>query len=154
MFLKIPVYLPTNDEFLITDAKCSRWLQEPEKNFKLFTTKPVTKLLQEKFNLLSDNCNQFWTKRCYCIVRPTLLTTKIITKKISKLWQFLFTHFNNVTSYSLVDIWMFKCEFHYLYDNWKLQRNISKVTIVAMIDNKHWWTRRVYIDVHDVIRAM
>ena len=59
MFLKIPVYLPTNDEFLITDAKSSRRLQEPEKFFKLFKTKPVTKFLQEKFHLLVDNCNQF-----------------------------------------------------------------------------------------------
>ena len=59
MFLKIPVYLPTNYEFLITDAKCSRWLQEPEKVIKLFKTKPKTKFLQEKFHLLVDNCNQF-----------------------------------------------------------------------------------------------
>ena len=59
MFLKIPVYLPTTDEFLITDAKSSRRLQEQEKNIKLFKTKPVTKFLQEKFHLLVDNCNQF-----------------------------------------------------------------------------------------------
>ena len=87
-------------------------------------------------------------------VRHFYSTTKTIIKRFGKLWQFLFSHFNDATPYSLVDIWMFKFEFHYLYDNWKLQRNISKVTIVAMIDNKHWWTRRVYIDVHDVIRAM
>ena len=73
MFLKIFVYLPTNNEFLIADAKSSRWLQEPEKIIKLFKTKPVTKFLPEKFHLLIDNCNQFRTKRCYCVVRPTLL---------------------------------------------------------------------------------
>ena len=33
----------------MTDAKSSRWLQEPEKNIKLFKTKPVTDFLQEKF---------------------------------------------------------------------------------------------------------
>ena len=31
MFLKIPVYLPTNDEFLTNDAKSSWQLQELEK---------------------------------------------------------------------------------------------------------------------------
>ena len=40
------MYIPTNDEFLITDAKSSRWLQEPEKIMKLFKTKPATKFLQ------------------------------------------------------------------------------------------------------------
>ena len=55
MFLKIPVYLPTNDEFLITDAKSSCLLPEPEKIIKLFKTKPVVKFLQEKFHLLVDN---------------------------------------------------------------------------------------------------
>ena len=73
MFLKIRIYLPTNDEFLIIDAKSSRRLQEPEKIIKLFKTKPITKFLQKKFHLLVDNCNQFWTKRCHCVVRPTLL---------------------------------------------------------------------------------
>ena len=37
-------------------------------------------------------------------VRHFDITTKIIIKKFSKLWQFLFPHFNDVTSYSLVDI--------------------------------------------------
>ena len=59
MFLKIPVYLTTNDEFLTTDAKSSRCLQEPQRIMKLFKAKPVTKFLQEKFHLLVDNCNQF-----------------------------------------------------------------------------------------------
>ena len=56
--LKIPVYLPTNHEFLITDAKSSRSLQEREKIIKLFKTKPVSKFLQEQFHLLVDDCNQ------------------------------------------------------------------------------------------------
>ena len=59
MFLKIPVYLPTNDKFFITDAKSSRGLQQQEKIIKLFKTKPATKFLKEKFHLLVDNCNQF-----------------------------------------------------------------------------------------------
>ena len=63
MFLKIPVYLPTNDEFGITDAKRFRWLQEPENIINIFKTKSVTKFLQEKFNLnlilMVNNCNQF-----------------------------------------------------------------------------------------------
>ena len=70
MFLKIPVYLPTNDNFFITDAKSSRGLQQQEKIIKLFKTKPATKFLKEKFHLLVDNCNQFWTKRCYCVACP------------------------------------------------------------------------------------
>ena len=37
-------------------------------------------------------------------VRHFYITTKTIIKKINKLWQFLFSHFNDVTSYSLVDI--------------------------------------------------
>ena len=32
------------------------------------------------------------------------ITTKTTIKKFSKLWQFLFSHFNDLTSYSLVDI--------------------------------------------------
>ena len=48
-------------------------------------------------------------------VRHFYITTKTI-QKFSKFWQFLFPHFSNVTSYSFVDIWMFKFEFHYLYD--------------------------------------
>ena len=39
MVLKIPVYLPTNDDFSVTDAKSSRQLQEPEKIIKLFETR-------------------------------------------------------------------------------------------------------------------
>ena len=62
IFLKIPVYLTANDEFLMTDAKSSRWLQEKEKNIKLFKTKPVTNFLQQKFHPLVNNCNQFWTE--------------------------------------------------------------------------------------------
>ena len=71
MFLKIPVYLTTY-ECLMTDGKSSQWLQEPKTIIKLFKTKPVTKFLQEKFNLLVDNCKQFWTKRSYCVARPTV----------------------------------------------------------------------------------
>ena len=37
-------------------------------------------------------------------VRHFYITTKIAIKKFSKLWQFLFSNFNDVTSYSLVDI--------------------------------------------------
>ena len=37
-------------------------------------------------------------------VRHFYKTTEIIIKKFSKLRQFLFSHFNDVTSYSLVDI--------------------------------------------------
>ena len=37
-------------------------------------------------------------------VRQFYITTKIIIKKISKLRQFLFSHFNDITSYSLLDI--------------------------------------------------
>ena len=66
------------------------------------------------------------------------ITTKIIIKKFSKLCQFLFSHFNDVTSYSLVDIWMFKFEFYYLYDTSKLQKNISKVTIIHSRNNFVW----------------
>ena len=72
-------------------------------------------------------------------VRHFYITTKIIIKKFSKLWQFLFSHFNNVTSYSLVDIWMFKFEFHYLYDTSKLQWNISKLTIIINITTLINW---------------
>ena len=32
------------------------------------------------------------------------ITTQIILKKFCKLWQFLFSHFNDITSYSLVEI--------------------------------------------------
>ena len=39
MFLKFPVYLPTNDDFLITDAKSSPRLQEPQRIIKLFKTR-------------------------------------------------------------------------------------------------------------------
>ena len=76
--------LSTNDEFLIIDAKSSQWLQEPGKIIKLFKREPVTKFLQDKFHLLVDNCNQFRTKRCYCVsVRHYYITTKIIIKKNS-----------------------------------------------------------------------
>ena len=33
-------------------------------------------------------------------------------------------------SFSLVDNWMFKFDFHYLYDTSKLQMNINKVTLI------------------------
>ena len=59
MFSKAPTCLPTNDKFLITDAKSSQLLQKPEKIITFFKTKPVTMFLQEKFHLLVDNCNQF-----------------------------------------------------------------------------------------------
>ena len=68
-------------------------------------------------------------------VRLFHIINKITIKKFSKLWQFLFSHFRDVTSYSLVDIWMFKFEFHYLYDTWKLKRNIGKVTIIHEHNN-------------------
>ena len=48
-------------------------------------------------------------------VRQFYITTKII-KKFSKLWLFLFSLFNDVTSYSLHVIWMSKFKFHYLCD--------------------------------------
>ena len=35
-------------------------------------------------------------------VRHFHITTKIIIKKFSRLWQSLFSHFNDVTSYSLI----------------------------------------------------
>ena len=105
MFLKIPVCLPTNEKLLKTDAKSSRWSQEPEKNVKLYKTKPVSKFLQEKFHVLVDNCNQFWTKRCYCVVRPTLLyNNQNKKKKISANCGSFFSHFDDVTPYYLVDI--------------------------------------------------
>ena len=37
-------------------------------------------------------------------VRHFYITTKIIIKKFSKLWQLLLSHFSDVMSYSLVDI--------------------------------------------------
>ena len=37
-------------------------------------------------------------------VRHFYIATEIIIKKFTKLWQFLFSHFNDVTSYSLADI--------------------------------------------------
>ena len=56
MFLKIPVYLPTNDEFLITDAKS---LIGDYKNRK------------KLFNYLKQNPLQFFYKRnfiCWLII--------------------------------------------------------------------------------------
>ena len=32
--------------------------------------------------------------------------------------------------------------------------SLMKFWRVRVIDNKHWWTMRVYIDAHDVIRVM
>ena len=37
-------------------------------------------------------------------VRHFYITTKIIIKKFSKLWQFLFSHIEDVTPYFIVDI--------------------------------------------------
>ena len=81
MFLKIPVYLPTNDEFLITDAKSSRWLQEPEKIIKLFKTKSVIKFLHR--NLISWLITAINFEQRDVIVlsiRHFYITTKIIKK--------------------------------------------------------------------------
>ena len=50
MLLKIPVYIPTNDEFLITDAKSSPLLQEPEKIIKLLKTKPRYKVFTREIS--------------------------------------------------------------------------------------------------------
>ena len=40
------------------------------------------------------------------------------------------------------------------FDVMKLESSIKVGVNVRVLDNKHWWTRRVYIDVHDVIRVM
>ena len=54
-------------------------------------------------------------------VQHFYITTTIIIKTFTKLWKFLFSQCNHVTSYSLVDIWIFKFEFHYPCDTLKLQ---------------------------------
>ena len=50
MFLKIPVYLPTNDKFLVTDPKTSRSSQEAEKNCEIIQNKTRYKVFTREIS--------------------------------------------------------------------------------------------------------
>ena len=65
--------------------------------------------------------------------------------------KILFVHFNKYNRSS-------KFLFNEYALIWKKDRDFffwqNCNDCVRMIDNKHGWTRRVYIDAHDVIRVM
>ena len=104
MFLKIPVYLPTNDEFL-TMQKFLGDYKNRKKLLNYSKQNPLQSFYKRNFIcwlIIGINFEQrdvivLPAKRFYIL-------TKIIIKKFIKLWQFLFSHFNDVTLYFLVDI--------------------------------------------------
>ena len=104
MFLKIFVYLPTNNEFLIADPKSSRWLQEPEKLLNYSKQNPLQSFCQRNFICWLIIAINFEQRDVIVLsVRHFYKTTKII-KEFSKLWQVLVSHFSDVMSCFLVDI--------------------------------------------------
>ena len=81
MFLKTPVYLPPNGEFLVTDAKSSWWFQEPEKVIKLFKTKSVIYFYKRNFICWLIIAINFEQRDVIVLsIRHFYITTKIIKK--------------------------------------------------------------------------
>ena len=81
MFLKTPVYLPAIDEFLITDAKSSRWLQEPEKLLNYSKQNPRQSFYKRIFICWLIIAINFEQRDVIVLsIRHFYITTKIIKK--------------------------------------------------------------------------
>ena len=79
-------------------------------------------------------------------VRDFYITPKIIIKKFSKLWQFLFPHFNDVTAYSLVDTSMFKFEFPVFLTHVGIRQipMIVDVKSKIIVSHRHFFANMIY----------
>ena len=77
MFLKIPVYLRTNDEFLLTDAKSSRWLQKPEKNYEIIQNKTRYKVFTTEISFVGWKLQSILNKEMLlCCPSDTFIRNK------------------------------------------------------------------------------